>query len=216
MAEQLGLDQLLGDGCTVHVDERLIGSQREAVQGAGDDLLAAAVLAGDEHAAAGRSGAADLLLQALHRLALANEDLLEGEMPFEVAHLLAQAAVADGVVDGEQHALERERLLEKVVRAETRRPHGVVDRPVTGDHDHRRPPRVPDALEHGQPVDARKPQVEQHEIELLTRERSDAFFAGVAKSDPVPLVLEDSAQSRADRRLVVDDQDSGHISSSDA
>ena len=67
-----------------------------------------------------RRGAADLLFEPLHRLALADEDLFEREVALEIAHLLAQAAIAEGVIDGEQHALERERLLEKVVRAEAR------------------------------------------------------------------------------------------------
>ena len=92
----------------------------------------------------------------------------------EIAHLLAQLAVGERVVDGEQHALERQRLLEEVVRAEARGADGGVDVAVAGDHDHRRRAGGLQPLQHGHAVDARQPEVEEDEVELLARELRDA------------------------------------------
>ncbi|MNP37224.1 hypothetical protein D3C76_1306590 [compost metagenome] len=49
MAEQLGLEQRLGDGCTVEGDERLAGARAKIVQAAGHALLATAGFAADQH-----------------------------------------------------------------------------------------------------------------------------------------------------------------------
>src|SRR4030095_15296248 len=86
MAEQFRLDQFLGDRRAVHVDDLLLGARRQAMQGPRDDFLSAAVLAGDEHAAVRGGGAANLLIELLHHIALADEDLFERETS-EIAHL---------------------------------------------------------------------------------------------------------------------------------
>ncbi len=49
VAEELALDELLRDGRAVDLDERLVLAARVLVQRAGDELLARAALAGDEH-----------------------------------------------------------------------------------------------------------------------------------------------------------------------
>ncbi len=181
------------------------------MEGASHDLLAAAVLAGDEDAAVGRRGAADLLVEPLHHVAVADEQLVEGEVTPQVAHFGAQFRVGQGVVDGQQHALERERLLQEVVRAEARGPDGRVDVAVPGDHDDGRRAGSLETLQHGHAVDAAEPEVEQHEIELLARERGDAFLPRLAGRGLVPLVGEDARQRGADGRFVVDDQDLCHV-----
>ena len=71
-----------------------------------DDLLAAAVLAGDQHAARSRRGAADLLIELLHRIALPEEKVFEREMPVKVADLLAKPLIGERMAHGQQHALE--------------------------------------------------------------------------------------------------------------
>src|SRR5208282_2662024 len=49
VAEELTLDEVLGDGAAVDDDERPGGAVRAPVDLAGDELLAGAGLAGDEH-----------------------------------------------------------------------------------------------------------------------------------------------------------------------
>ena len=58
MAEQLGLDQLLRQGRAVDEDERLVRAQTVPVDQAGDELLAGAAFALDQH---GHVAARDLL-----------------------------------------------------------------------------------------------------------------------------------------------------------
>ena len=53
VAEQLGLDQLLGHRGAVHLDERALAALALQVDLARDELLAGAVLAGDQHPGVG-------------------------------------------------------------------------------------------------------------------------------------------------------------------
>ncbi|MNX19999.1 hypothetical protein D3C86_499330 [compost metagenome] len=53
MAEQLGFDEILRDGRHVEGDEILVGARAVLVQGMGDQLLAGAALAVDQHRDAG-------------------------------------------------------------------------------------------------------------------------------------------------------------------
>ena len=41
-----------------------------------------------------------------HRVALPDQDFFEREVTAQVANLLAQAAIAERVIDGEEHAFE--------------------------------------------------------------------------------------------------------------
>ena len=59
VAEQLGLDQLLGDGRAVDLDQRVRVPLTGAMDGARHQLLAGAALAGDEHGGGGRRRALD-------------------------------------------------------------------------------------------------------------------------------------------------------------
>src|ERR1019366_10435641 len=93
MSEELRLDELLRNGSAIDVDERLLRALRQTVQRPRDDLLAAAVLAGDQDAAVRRRRRPDLLVELLHRLALADQQLFERESLVEVAHLITQLAV---------------------------------------------------------------------------------------------------------------------------
>ena len=70
VAEELGLDQLLGDGGAVDLDEGRLAPRRQGVDGAGHQLLAGAVLAVDEHAPVGGRGDGDLLAQLVASSAL--------------------------------------------------------------------------------------------------------------------------------------------------
>src|SRR5713226_486838 len=77
--EQLGLDQLLRDGGAVHLHERLFDARGELVDGPGDELLAAAVLAVNQHPPGRRRRGGDLLAEGLHHGALTDDVPLEVE-----------------------------------------------------------------------------------------------------------------------------------------
>jgi hypothetical protein len=73
IAEELGLDVVLGDGGAVELDEDAVLAQALGVHGAADQLLAGAGFAVDQHAAVGRRHQLDLLAQRLHGHAVAGD-----------------------------------------------------------------------------------------------------------------------------------------------
>src|SRR6185312_7260640 len=72
VTEQLALDQLGRDRGAVELHERAIRALGVLVDRARDQLLAGAVLSGDEHAAARWRRLGDLVEDRLHRAALAD------------------------------------------------------------------------------------------------------------------------------------------------
>ena len=55
MPEELGLEQRLGERRAIELDERLLPARGQVVQAGGDQLLARAALADDEHRLAERA-----------------------------------------------------------------------------------------------------------------------------------------------------------------
>ena len=186
------------------------------MDGARDQLLAAAVRAADEHAARGRGGGGDLLAEPADRRALPDDLGALGEALAQDGVLAREPRVLERPRDGEQHLFERERLLDEVVRAELGGLHGGLDRAVPGDH---HDDRVgPDALELGErlePVHALHPDVEDGEVWRLVGDDPERVRTAADSGDAVPLVFQDAAHRRLDRGLVVDDQDmlAGHVTS---
>src|SRR6185436_7786492 len=89
VAEQLGLDQAVGQRGAADFDERLLRAQRAVVDGVGDQLLAGARLAADQHGRAGAGDLRDLLEDLPQRPAAAHQ---VGEA-VPLAQLLAQVRV---------------------------------------------------------------------------------------------------------------------------
>src|SRR5438128_4930925 len=142
VAEQLGLDQLLGDGRAIDLDEGALAARRLHVDGPRHQLLAAAVLAVDQHAAGGGRGGRDLVAERADRGALADDlgALLEARAQGRV--LALEPRVLEGPTDRDQDLLERQRLLDEIVGAQARRLDGRLDRAVARDHDHDRSGRA--------------------------------------------------------------------------
>ena len=144
VAEELALDELLGDRGAVDLDERARRARRGAVESPRDELLARPALSRDEDARVRGARARDLGLQARHRGAFAEEDLLLGgarvaarELASQVVALAREAAAFERLLERQEDALEGERLLEEVVRAALDGPDGRLDRAVPRDHDAR-------------------------------------------------------------------------------
>ena len=208
MAEQLGLDQLVGNRGAVHLHERAVAPQALAMDRARHQLLADAALAPDQHGGVGRRR---LLNRAAHRGQ-------RRRVADDLVLLLGVAAIAlvlglepprvDGVADRDQHALALERLLDEIKRAEPRRFDRGGDVGVAGDDDDRRDlDEVPQLLQHFEAVHARHLDVEEHQVGRLALDQLDAFLAGRRQHHVVAVVLERHLQRVANRRLVVDDQD---------
>ena len=73
MAKQFALEDSFGEPARVHRDHGLRGASGEEVKGLGYDLLAGAVLAGDEHVGIRRTDARDQVAHGLHRPRLGNQ-----------------------------------------------------------------------------------------------------------------------------------------------
>ena len=73
VAEQLRLDQALGQGPAAHLHEGLARARRVVVDGVGHELLARARLAPDEHGGVGGRDLGHLVVHLLHRPAVADE-----------------------------------------------------------------------------------------------------------------------------------------------
>src|SRR4029077_20738845 len=107
---------------------------------------------------------------------------------------------------------QAERLGEVVVGAELQADH-LVDLVVArGEHeDGRLGARRAEAAKDLEAVDARQPDIEDHEVGSLADGELQALFAGTGERHRVALLLEGVLDSAGDRVLVLDDQDgAGH------
>ena len=110
--EELAFQQVLRDGDTVDDLEGLVRAQAVGVDRAGDQLLARARLAADEHGGLGRGDPADRLVDLLHGAAAPDEGVAAGEAGRAVhvhgrAH---EAAGLQGLADDAEHARDVEGL----------------------------------------------------------------------------------------------------------
>ena len=122
-------------------------------------------------------------------------------------------------LDGLQQALEVERLLQEVLRAQLHRLDGDLDLAVGGDHDHRRAGVLaPDAVEQGQARAVRQVDVQEHDVGLAGIQHLARLGQIAGLEGLVAGIAQRLADERAGGLFVVDDQDgSGHrgVSSSE-
>ena len=90
-AEELGLEEGLGNGRAVEGQEGGVAARRGGVEEPGDELLAGAALAPHQDADPRRGGPDDELLDAPHPRRLPDEKVVDAERPLQRAVLLAQA-----------------------------------------------------------------------------------------------------------------------------
>jgi hypothetical protein len=178
VAEQLALDQLLGNRGAVHLDERPLHPPAAHVNRSRHQLLAGAVFAMDENPAVGGRRHRDLLQQLAEHVALPHHRLAAIDRRAQLAVLDLEAALPDGVPDHQHGLLERQRLLDEIERPHLDRAHGRLDVAMAGDHDDRRVD--PPLLQPGQcreAVHARQPDVEDDGVERRARRAIQAGFA---------------------------------------
>ena len=122
--------------------------------------------------------------------------------------LALQVGTLERVLHHQQHAIARQRLLEKIERAAARRVDGVADGAVAGDHHRGR--RVVGLFQRSQHVDAvavGQPQVEQVQVGARPSALGLEPRRRVANRDAIALALENQPQRQPDVRLVVHDHD---------
>ena len=140
VAEQLALEQGLGQRRAVHRDERLVLARAAVVDGAGHQLLAGAALALDEHGGAGVADRLHQLEDRAHLGRLADEVLelaLDAELLLQDAGAVLQLLALERLGDGEAHLVDvLEGLGQVVVGAGLHRLDRRLHRGEGGHHDH--------------------------------------------------------------------------------
>ncbi|MFT3776270.1 MAG: hypothetical protein QM820_63810 [Minicystis sp.] len=118
VAEQLGVEQALGEGGRVAGHERAATARREAVDGAGDQLLAGAALAGDEHVARGRCGEGDVVAEPPRGRALADVAVRVGVAEGEGVVVAARAQRREARGPARDHEEQLVFQVDRVARAD--------------------------------------------------------------------------------------------------
>ena len=178
VAEQLALQQGLRDGGAVEGQERRLGPGAVLVDGAGDQFLAGAALAGDQHRHVLGGDAADGLVDLAHGRAGADDGAVHvgvrgglgdhGRLAHPPGHLQRLA-------DHPPQLVQVERLEQVVVGALLHRLDGRVRRLGHGDEDDRDARVDPaDLLVDLQPGLVGQAQVEQNDIRRLGARRARA------------------------------------------
>ena len=208
MAEQLRLDQFLGNRGAVHLDEPFAAAQAVPMNGSGDEFLADTALAGDEHGGVGRRRPADRRHHLLEPAAVADHLMADLDGALERPVLVPEAGLLEGVLNRHAQPVGAlERLLEKVERALPDRLDRRARRPVRGDHHDRQ--RVVHGMQTRQDVEAvhaRHLHVEQHQVGRFPFDQREPFLAGRGSGDVVAVVLERHPQRFADPCVIVDDE----------
>ena len=208
VAEELALDQLGRNRGAIHLHERTRGERAFAMDVGGQQLLAGPGLSRQQHADVGPRHLGRLLHGLLERGRRSDHPRRVPDQLAVALVLALQVRPLERVLDDQQHAVARERLLEELERAHLRRLNRVGHRAVTGDH-HGSGSLIP--LPHrAQQVDAAaigQPHVEQVDVggraAAFRRERRRR----VEHADAIALALQDQTERPADVRLVVDDDD---------
>src|SRR4030095_3620207 len=216
VAEQLALEQGLGDGRAVDFHEGRVPSRALVVEAPGDELLAGAALTVDQdrRRLAPRE-LADQLAQATRALRVADE-LIDAVFLFlkavEALDLSTGADLFQGTRDRQLELVEMlERLLEIVSSAGLHRLDRALDLSEPGDDDDRGLGMA--ALEGSQHVDTvhiGKAKIEEDHVRAHIVGGLEALFAG---ADPLDFDLvpgQHPRTERADVPFIVDDQDIVH------
>ena len=219
VAEQLALQQLLGQRGTRDVDEGTAGPVAVVVDGFRGQVLAGSGLASQEHGR-GRTcrDARQQRLDLRHRRRRPDDGV---ESVFTTLcrpkrpDLAAKTAGLERLLDEQHDFIEVERLVDVVVRTALHRLDGVLDRRKRRhENDQRLRRLLLDMLQHTESVAVRQLEIEQDQVDIR-RGLFDGCCRRSGLEDVVSLLLQALLERPAQQRLVVDDQQrgTGHLCS---
>jgi hypothetical protein len=200
VAEQLRLDQVVGDRRAVHLHEPLTRAKAVAMDGARHQLLADAALASDEDGCRRRRCATDGVEHTTERWPLADEVVASLLRLAQRDVLVNQTMPVERVAYGDEDALGGERLLDEIegteLRRLDRRAHCRVSR---NHHDGQRLVGALQPLQHFEAVHTWHLDIEEDEIRQIAIGDDQTVLAGRGALHLVAFVLENHFQRVADR-----------------
>ena len=215
MAEELRLEQPLGEGSTVDGHERPRAPRAVAVEGPRHELLARARLSGDEHRGARSRGQGDLLVDGQHGSAPAHEAVgrrVEGLGRRGGGNLKGTGSPRERALHDLLHLRDVDRLAHVVEGPRAHRLDGGLEGSETGEQDDldRRVlalegPKEVEAAAVGVQVDVR-----DHEVEGSRLEKGEGLLGTLRRLDLAPGSGKELAHEAAGLGVVVHHQDPRH------
>ncbi len=210
MAEERRFEQFGRHGAGVDGHEGLVAARRVGVNGLGDQFLAGAAFALDQHRGAAGRDLGHQVEDAQHGFALADDvgevvALLEGALELQV--FFFGAVARDGGANIGQQLFVVPGLLDEVLGAGADRLDHVVDGAVGGDHDDGQLGLA--ILDLGQQLKAAlagKGEVQQHKVEVFNLQNAQTLRAIRRHAHGVALEGEQHLQRLADAGFVIDDE----------
>ena len=213
VAEQLGFEQLPRQTGAVQVHKRLAGARRMPVEPARHHALSRSGFPQDEHRTVGAGHLRRLFAEAPHRgpppAALERIDLAAPVAARLVGKLAAMRPLAlQHALQQDQQRRQLDRFDQEVVRALFDGAHRELDRPLSGQDDHRQV-RLDgfQSRQQVQRVAVGQAVVEHDGVGPRVPDRALRGGAGIGFHDLVILQLEEIVYGEADALLVVDDED---------
>ena len=191
---------------------------RVVMDGAGDQLLARARLAANQHRRVALRHLAHDAEHALQRVARADDAVEVVDVVLrvtQVVELVAHAPHLERLLDLHFHLFDLERLLHVVERADLHRFDGGMHRSERGHQDDggRRVQRLGRA-QHVEPVAAAHLQIAQHDVEVAFVQTLDRLVAVGGFLDLVAGGGERPGQPASKGVVIVGDENAAHLSSS--
>ena len=213
VAEEFALQKIFRDGGAIDGDERCLRPVAVLVEGAGDEFLAGAGLAANEHGDGLGGDAADFLAHILHGSAGADERGAGGRCVGRQRDWLAhEAAGIGGAVEQADKFGHLEGLLQIIVSAELGRLDGGFDGAVGGHQDDGKPGlglvKLADQFESSQ---AGQTQVGEHDIERGGAGAAQSIVAAARVRDGEALVVENLAQIGREGCVVLYQKNAGAV-----
>src|SRR5262249_40810357 len=211
VAEQLGFDQLFRQGGAVDLDELFFRPQRIEVEGVGDQLLAGAGFADDQHVSVALSDAFNSLVDHLHRLRRADDARIFTalDVAAEALRFADEPTPLQGLGGEQQNLIALERLFDEIIGAGLGGFDGFGIGPMAGYDDHLGVGRALfDGAQQRQPSLAvvGQLQVGQHQVEKTALDRRAGGGVTRRDLDLVTFQAEQQPQAISNRRLVINNQ----------
>ena len=208
MAEDLALEHALGQGRAVDCHELPVAAAG-GMQCPGQDLLAGAGFAVDQHIGLGRADCRDHAPDLLDRRAVAEQEdrLLLQHLLLEAPVLEHQPAQTETAPHHVGEAVGGKRLLDEIVGALAHRLHRHRDATMAGHEDHRNLAVAPEHLgQAGQAVHARQAHVAHHHPTETGVELSQRSLRAIEAAGADSREVERLQHPAAHHRIVLDDE----------